>query len=1246
MNTSGSPNHSPIHRLEEYLDALGARFRRLRYAVAAAALGVAVLLVTVLGVYFAMRQGFGAWIVNTTRVLMLLAVVSLVLWLLVWPLRRLARNRAHEIEQRTPDFKGRIEAFNQAQQQRNPLTELLAEDTLKVAQQFPVEETIKPRELGLPLIVAAASVVTLLWLVIAGPGLWSYGTRYLFAGWAVPDLKPAQSIVVKPGDHAVRRGGNVPLVAQMQGFAPGEAMVYVQMGGEDQWQPVAMTRTDEGFAFTFFSVRDALKYYVSAAGVRSPDYSINVVDLPNINNLKLTYTFPRWTGRKPQVEDPGGDISALKDTKIELEISADAPLPETELVLNDQPQALAVEDAGGRTNFTVEKQGRYYLAAKVAGESVRLSDDYFIRVVDDAKPDIKLARPGRDYGASSIEEVTARIDASDDYGLNSVELRYAVNGANWQTVEVPAGRQRVSQEHVFALESLGEQQPLKPGDLISYYAVAKDHTNTVRTDMYFIDVRPFDRRFSQSQQGGAQGGGGGGNGQGEISQRQREIIVSTWNLIREQEEKSADRDKIEDNSRLLAELQTKLAAQATSLAQRMEARDLDTTDAQAREFADNIKQAIAAMTPAAKSLAQVNLDEAIQPEQQALQYILRAEAVFNDIQVGMQQGGGGGGGQQEGRDMAQIYELEMDLNKNQYESRNNASPQQQGETQDELEQKLKELARRQQQLANSTRQQQQLTQEQRWQQESLKREAEQLQRQLQNMQQQMQANQQGQQGQQGQSGQQSGQPGQQSGQAGQSGQASNATQELQQRLQSAIRAMDESATAMRNGSDAGERARAQRAAAEAQRQLSNAGDAVARGQQEAQQGALNSLSEQASRLYEEQAQFDRKLQETVRQLRSQQQANVERQGLSTQEQELAGDKREISSRLQNLRRDMVNTQRSLKEAAPQTAEQIASAGAGLDENKIDQRMSVAANYIERGAAPFVVASESLVTDSLRELRDDLRQAASQGAGSGANNDRADDAVAQIRSLRQQLEQLNRQLVNQQRAAQRDGQGNNGQENGQSNSSRGGDQGNAQNGNQSGAQGSNQSANAQNGNQQGGAQNNSQQGSGQASGQGQQQAGNQSGGQQGQTGGQAGGQPGQTSQGGGNGGWSGPWGGDYRDWANTPRPNLRGNLNNVIQETRAAISELNQRGRLTQMEAQQLQDLTRQLEAMRAGGGTGIRSGEEAAALALVEQLELRIAQASDRKTSGKQTVRSAVAEPVPADYEDAVAEYYRRLSKQ
>jgi hypothetical protein len=56
---------------------------------------------------------------------------------------------------------------------------------------------------------------------------------------------------------------------------------------------------------------------------------------------------------RPQAagEEPGGDINALKDTQIDLGNHRRCTAAETELVLNDEPKALATSGAQGTANF-------------------------------------------------------------------------------------------------------------------------------------------------------------------------------------------------------------------------------------------------------------------------------------------------------------------------------------------------------------------------------------------------------------------------------------------------------------------------------------------------------------------------------------------------------------------------------------------------------------------------------------------------------------------------------------------------------------------------------------------------------------------------------------------------------------------------------------------------------------------------------------------------------------------------------
>src|SRR5256884_3817533 len=73
-----------------------------------------------------------------------------------------------------------------------------------------------------------------------------------------------------------------------------------------------------------------------------------------------------------------------------------------------------------------------------------------------------------------------------------------------------------------------EEFKLVPGDLVSLYATARDGHSEARTDISFVQVEPFEREFSQSQQIEGNGGGSGGNNQMEISRRQKELIAATW----------------------------------------------------------------------------------------------------------------------------------------------------------------------------------------------------------------------------------------------------------------------------------------------------------------------------------------------------------------------------------------------------------------------------------------------------------------------------------------------------------------------------------------------------------------------------------------------------------------------------------------------------------------------------------------------------------------------------------------------
>src|SRR5205823_806324 len=197
-----------------------------------------------------------------------------------------------------------------------------------------------------------------------------------------------------------------------------------------------------------------LEYYVEAGGVRSPSYKLNVVDLPNVKNIRVTYHFPAWLGVKEMVEDPGGDLRAVEGTSAEVAIRTDRPLATGTILLDDGTKIPLRNGADGllMASVPINKDGLYHIAAVESGEDVRLTNDYFIEAQKDQPPEIKITRPGRDFRASPIEEVTVAVDAKDDFGLKEVSLHYSVNGGAEKTIPLGSGGKASGGTTTIALE--------------------------------------------------------------------------------------------------------------------------------------------------------------------------------------------------------------------------------------------------------------------------------------------------------------------------------------------------------------------------------------------------------------------------------------------------------------------------------------------------------------------------------------------------------------------------------------------------------------------------------------------------------------------------------------------------------------------------------------------------------------------------------------------------------------------------
>jgi hypothetical protein len=560
-------------------------------------------------------------------------------------------------------------------------------------------------------------------------------------------------ITATTGDVRVPAGRALRIDATVEGRGARLLRVTpaLELSAGEQHRSIGMTPNGDRFEYTLPSVDRSFTYRVTAGSSSSREHSVTALFPPRVTRIAVRYDYPAFTRLPPRDDQDGGDIYAPAGTRVSLSIHADKPVSSGALALSGGA-TLALTAAGG-TTLTAEMR-----LSKDASYRVRLTDqdglhssgdlEYFIRLMDDRPPDVRIVRPAADQGITPLEEVAIEARADDDYGVAALDLVYAVAGRPPRVVPFTRlGGTDVAKvgTRLLAAEDLGVQ----PGDVITYYARARDvargkRSTETRSDIFFLEVKPFNEEFVAAQSQGA-GAGAAGTPIDSLIAAQKEIIAATWNL-----ERRAGAGRSDADTRAVGEAQSELKARVEALVRGSSrgARGLfpqQMLPVQPRRpgTPDPIAEAIEAMGRAAERLGQARTTDALPHEMAALQGLLQAQAEVRRREV-MQQSAsaaGQGGTSRTDRDLSALFDRELQRQqRTNYESPGETSPSR--EQQDDtdaldrvraLAKRQEELARRQRELGASQadaeekkRQLEQLTREQ----EQLRREVEELEKRL------------------------------------------------------------------------------------------------------------------------------------------------------------------------------------------------------------------------------------------------------------------------------------------------------------------------------------------------------------------------------------------------------------------------------------------------------------------------------------------------------------------------------------
>ena len=833
----------------------------------------------------------------------------------------------------------------------------------------------------------------------------------VFTPWEKTDPILTTYLTVEPGNARILRGKSLPIHVTVTGKST-EKVVLTYHDTRASDAPTAETETTEqqinmlrnpsdkrGFAYEIFNIDADMEYYIVANEVTSERYTVEVFDMPRVTEISVAYTYPAYTGLKPVVQTGSGDIQAVVGARAELKIVTNKAIQAAKFTLEadtrqdsffqelteiPESEAAQMVVSGGNTLTTtidVVADGKYAVELLcIDGFNNEIPIEYNIKAIPDAPPEVVIKEPGRDIKTTKLGEVEIIAEATDDYGVAELKLRYRTGVDESQEVVLNANAPPLSTIEAKATDpSLVhrvlegsytfyiEEFDLEPGDVISYYAYATDNNTQTgpgeaSSDIYFIEIRPFNEDFHEGEGEQAQAQAEPNPLSGIIAS-QKQIIRDTWKHTHAQ---STNREEYQSAVKQTADKQAELKDKTQKFVDELSVA-IQTTAQVSPEILMNLEDAIGNMGEAIDRLNALEPAEAIPPEQSALELLIKVNLEIPKVLMQMRNSN---------PQLAEDFELEMEELQSELENEQNELDMEMQEQTQEMLDQARRMLTEQQQLSQQSQQ--------------LGRESQPAPSEMQqNSQQQQQLSQQAQ------------QMAQQLGTMQQSGQGTQA-----ERLNQAGQAMQQAREQMQEASESMQQQQPQLSAAKgekAEERIEETIEQLERVAAEFTEDALERTAQQLQELTEAQSEVQQQTQE----LRIRSQQSEMRPEDFRRASELANQQRELQRDLETLERELRNLQTQLNPENPEAAQNVADATRRFAEEQTSEDMSTAQRALQWRSFRAADQNQQAALNTLNQAQADLQQA--QANMANTEEEQLEAALQQLQQAREQIEDIQREL---------------------------------------------------------------------------------------------------------------------------------------------------------------------------------------------------------------------------------------------
>ncbi len=174
------------------------------------------------------------------------------------------------------------------------------------------------------------------------------------------------------------------------------------------------------FAYQFKNLSSDVRFRLQANELISPEYTLKVLEVPQILDFKMQLHFPKYIKRQPKVISGTGNAQVPEGTKIDWALKTENA-SQIEFITADTSQLFQSQ----KNAFLYTQKFYSDLDYEVATSNAALENyeklAYHISVIKDAYPDIKLQKK---IDSTAEEKWYFKGEITDDYGLSKLQLVY------------------------------------------------------------------------------------------------------------------------------------------------------------------------------------------------------------------------------------------------------------------------------------------------------------------------------------------------------------------------------------------------------------------------------------------------------------------------------------------------------------------------------------------------------------------------------------------------------------------------------------------------------------------------------------------------------------------------------------------------------------------------------------------------------------------------------------------------------